>query len=132
MDAATAALFNKVKGKDAGGSYSWDNQFRQLNEAIAVFGRGNVSTHVIVGLGETEQEAAEVIQRCVDMTVLPALFAFTPVRGTALERKSPPKLESYRRIQLARHLIVTGKTRFENMHKSVSYTHLTLPTILLV
>lgn len=115
LDAATEALFNEVKGSGAGGSYSWENQFRQLKEALQVFGRGNVSTHVIVGLGETEKEAAEVIQRCVDLSVLPALFAFTPVRGTALESKSPPKLEAYRRVQLARYLIVHGKTRVENM-----------------
>ena len=116
LDAATEALFNKVKGKDASCSYSWECQFRQLNEAIAVFGIGNVSTHVIVGLGETEQQAAEIIQRCVDMTVLPALFAFTPVRGTALETQTPPPLESYRRVQLARYLIVNKKARFEGMH----------------
>ena len=52
-----------------------------LSEALEVFGKGNVSTHIIVGLGETEKEAAQVIQRCVDMGVLPALFAFTPIRG---------------------------------------------------
>lgn len=115
LDAATEALFEEVKGVGAGGAYSWENQFRQLNEAIAVFGQGNVSTHVIVGLGETEKEAAEVIQRCVDLCVLPALFAFTPVRGTALEAKSPPKVEGYRRVQLARYLIVNAKTRLENM-----------------
>ena len=57
----------RVKGKDAGGSYSWDSQFHMLGEALTVFGKGNVSTHVIVGLGETEHEATEVIQRCVDM-----------------------------------------------------------------
>ena len=50
------------------------------------------------------------------MGVLPALFAFTPVRGTALEGKSPPNLESYRRIQLARYLIVNGKTKIADMH----------------
>jgi len=115
LDATTEALFNKVKGSGAGGVYTWENQFILLNEALAVFGQGNVSTHVIVGLGETEKQAAEVIQRCVDMGVLPALFAFTPVRGTALEAKSPPKLESYRRVQLARYLIVHDKARIEDM-----------------
>ena len=83
----------KSKGSGTGSLYSWENQFNQLNEAIGVFGKGNVSTHVIVGLGETEKEAIEVIQRCVDLSVLPGLFAFTPIRGTALEAKSPPKLE---------------------------------------
>ena len=86
-----------------------------LSEALAVFGKGNVSTHVIVGLGESEREAVEILQRCVDLGVLPALFAFTPVRGTALEGKAPPELKSYRRIQVARYLIVKGSGRFEDM-----------------
>jgi biotin synthase len=115
LDAATEALFNEVKGKGAGGSYSWDDQFGMLTEALAVFGKGNVSTHVIVGLGETEKEAAQIIQRCVDMSVLPALFAFTPIRGTALEKNSPPTLGSYRRVQLASYLIVEGLARIDGM-----------------
>ncbi len=115
LDAATQAIFDRVKGKDAGGCYKWDNQFRMFSVAQSVLGEGNVSTHVIVGLGETEKEAVEVIQRCIDMGVLPALFAFTPVRGTALEHNLPPKLESYRRIQLARHLIVSGKASADKM-----------------
>lgn len=115
LDAATEAIFDKVKGAIAGGVYTWEKQFRQLNEAIAVFGKGNVSTHVIVGLGETEKEVIQVTQKCVDIGVLPALFAFTPVRGTALEAKLPPKLEIYRRVQLARYLIVIGMARIDDM-----------------
>jgi lipoyl synthase len=115
LDAATQEVFDKVKGADAGASYRWNDEFRQLADAVTIFGRGNVSTHVIVGLGETEQQAVAVIQRCVDMTVLPALFAFTPVRGTALEGHAPPKLASYRRIQLARFLIVNGEASYDNM-----------------
>jgi biotin synthase-related radical SAM superfamily protein len=115
LDAATEDLFDKVKGSGAGGSYSWRNQFSLLNEAIRVFGKGNVSTHFIVGLGETEKQAAEVIRRCVAMDVLPALFAFTPVRGTALEENLPPQVESYRRVQLTRYLIVNGQAKFEEM-----------------
>jgi biotin synthase-related radical SAM superfamily protein len=119
LDAATEALFDKVKGSGAGSVYTWENQFTQLNEAIRVFGRGNVSTHVIVGLGETEKEVANVVQRCVDMSVLPALFAFTPVRGTTLEGNLPPQVESYRRVQLAMYLIVKGKARIDDMQFDV-------------
>ena len=86
-----------------------------LDEALRVFGKGNVSTHVIVGLGESEREAIEIIQRCVDLGILPALFAFTPVRGTEMEKTSPPSLESYRRVQLARFLIVKGWARTDMM-----------------
>jgi len=115
LDAATQTIFDRVKGKDAGGCYSWDNQFKLFSLAQSVFGEGNVSTHVIVGLGETEKDAVEVIQRCRDLGVLPALFAFTPVRGTAMEHNVPPKLESYRRIQLARHFIVSGRANAAKM-----------------
>jgi lipoyl synthase len=115
LDAATEALFIEVKGSGVGSLYTWENQFKQLNDAIGVFGKGNVSTHVIFGLGETEKEAVDVIQRCFDLGILPALFAFTPVRGTALESKVPPKLEDYRRVQLARYLIVQDKARSEDI-----------------
>jgi biotin synthase len=115
LDAATEALFDKVKGKDAGGIYGWKSQFSLLNEAIAVFGEENVSTHLIVGLGETEKQTAQIMQKLVDMRVLPALFAFTPIRGTRLESKSPPPLESYRRVQLIRFLMVNGLARYEDL-----------------
>lgn len=116
IDAATEKLFNQVKGADAGGPYTWEKQLRQLREAVEVFGKGKVSTHLIIGLGETEKDAVSLIQRCVDMDVSPALFAFTPVRGTALEMKPQPLIESYRRIQLARYLIVNRQARLEYMH----------------
>jgi biotin synthase-related radical SAM superfamily protein len=111
LDAATEKLFDKVKGSAAGSPYKWSDQFRQLHEAVVFFGKGNVSTHLIVGLGETEKDVAVVVQECVDMGVLPALFAFTPVRGTALEDKLQPIVEKY--------LIVNEFTRREKMHFDV-------------
>jgi lipoyl synthase len=119
LDAATKEVFDKIKGVGTGAVYRWDDEFRQLREASSVFGKGNVSTHIIIGLGETEQDAMQVIQRCYDLGILPALFAFTPVRGTALEEHAPPSLSSYRRIQLARYLIVNNRARVEDMQFSV-------------
>jgi biotin synthase len=116
LDAATKDLFDKVKGELAGGPYNWKRQFELLAEAVNVFGKGKVSTHLIVGLGETEREMAETIQRCVDMGVLPALFAFTPIAGTVLEYKPQPPIETYRRIQLARYLMTNRIVRCEDMH----------------
>jgi biotin synthase-related radical SAM superfamily protein len=115
LDAATEQLFDKVKGASAGGPYKWQDEFRLLRMAIGIFGEGNVSTHLIVGLGETEREVVLAIQKSVDMGILPALFAFTPVKGTALALNSQPALELYRRVQVARHLIVNKLTRVEDM-----------------
>ncbi|MEM2098165.1 MAG: radical SAM protein [Candidatus Bathyarchaeia archaeon] len=115
LDAVTEELFERVKGSVIGGPYRWNDQFEKLREAVIVFGRGNVSTHLIVGLGETEKEVANAIQLCVDMHVLPALFAFTPVRGTFLEGMAQPQIDSYRRVQLARYLIVNGIARLDDL-----------------
>jgi biotin synthase len=115
LDAATREIFERTKGSSAEGPYIWEKQFELLNEAVKIFGKGKVSTHLIVGLGETEREMVETVQKCSDMNVLPALFAFTPVAGTALQAKAQPPIRNYRRMQVARHLILHGVTRFENM-----------------
>jgi biotin synthase len=115
LDAATEEIFTKIKGAQAGGPYRWENQLRLLREAVDIFGKGKVSTHLIVGLGETQREMVKTIQECVDMNVLPGLFAFTPISGTTLADNAPPTVEAYRQIQLARYLILNRTDRFEEM-----------------
>ncbi|MGW8289548.1 MAG: radical SAM protein, partial [Candidatus Bathyarchaeia archaeon] len=115
LDAATEQIFNRVKGRNVGGPYLWEKQRKALKEAVEVFGIGSVSTHLIVGLGETEKEICETIQWCVDSGVYPGLFAFTPISGTPLENSSPPSLSSYRRVQLAHYLLTHRQNRFEDM-----------------
>jgi biotin synthase-related radical SAM superfamily protein len=115
LDAATEEIFTRIKGSSTGGFYSWKDQWKLLNEAVGVFGKGKVSTHLIVGLGETEKDMIKTLQQCVDMAVLPGLFAFTPIPGTGLANESQPPIEKYRRIQVARYLIVQGTVRYEDM-----------------
>ena len=115
LDAATESIFDRVKGRGIGGSYLWQKQHDALREAVNVFGKFSVSTHLIVGLGETEKELCQTIQWCVDSGVYPGLFAFTPIAGTALENKPPPAIDSYRRIQVAHYSLTQKKGCFENM-----------------
>jgi biotin synthase len=115
LDASSEGIFTSIKGASAGGPYDWKKQWQSLGEAVCVLGRGKVSTHFIVGLGETERQMVEAIQRCIDMGVLPGLFAFTPILGTSLAGKSQPSLAKYRRIQVARYLILHGLARCDEM-----------------
>jgi len=115
LDAATKEVFDRVKGAVADGPYDWERQHDALLDAVEVFGEGRVSTHLMVGLGETEKEMIKAIQWCTDNNIHPGLFSFTPIPGTALEHNHPPNLIQYRRIQLARYLMVHGKTRLEKM-----------------
>ena len=116
MDAATEELFNDVKGVNIGGPYRWRRHLEAIRLAVEVFGRGMVGSNLIIGLGETEEEAVSLIQTFHDMGVGTALFAFTPLRGTKLETLSQPPLDAYRRIQAARYLISMGWIRLEDIN----------------
>ena len=104
LDAASERVYNVVKGPD------WAKTLQLLRRAAERY-PGHVGTHVIVGLGETEAEASALMQEMQDWGITIALFAFTPVPGTALAQRLPPPLASYRRLQVARYLIVNGKSR---------------------
>jgi len=115
LDGATPRIFDEIKGRNVKGPYRWEKHMEALKAAVEVFGDGNVGSNLIVGLGETEREAAELIQRLHDMKVKTMLFAFTPLAGTRLESLPPPQMEKYRRLQAARHLIVNGYAALEDM-----------------
>jgi len=115
LDVPTKTLFEQIKGTVIGGPYVWERSIEALRTAVQILGRGRVSTHFIVGLGESDEELMYTIQKIVDMGVYPALFAFTPLSGTREEQRVQPSLERYRCIQLTRYLIVTGKSRLENI-----------------
>jgi biotin synthase-related radical SAM superfamily protein len=115
LDAVTKKLFDKVKGPSIGGPYTWKGHFEALKEAVEIFGRNHVTTHLIVGLGESEDDFVTVVQRCVELGVYPAVFAFTPITGTLMADDQPPFVDCYRRLQVAHYLITHGIRRREDM-----------------
>jgi biotin synthase-related radical SAM superfamily protein len=98
LDAACERVFRQVKGRN------WERSLKLVEEAARCF-PGHVAVHLIVGLGETEREMVEMIQRMHNLRAIVGLFAFTPVRGTAMQDQPPPPLDTYRRMQVVRHLI---------------------------
>jgi biotin synthase len=76
-----------------------------------VFGAGNVGAHFMVGMGETEREMCAAIQRVKDMGGGTHLFSFYPEGNSMMADHPPPRMDTYRRIQLARHLIDQGISR---------------------
>lgn len=114
LDTATPGLFDQLKGKGVGSLYTWDGHFKALDDARAIFG-DKVSTHLIVGLGESEQDIIKTIQILHDRGITTGLFAFTPIVGTPLADMPQPDASSYHRIQLARFLIFNNFSRVERM-----------------
>jgi biotin synthase len=115
IDAATPALFKKLRGSGVEGPHDWVQYWRTLEEAVAVFGEMNVGIHLIVGVGETEREMVETIARARAMGVRVHLFSFFPEEGSQMEGHSQPPMGQYRRMQLARYLIEYGIAPVEGM-----------------
>jgi len=108
LDAATPEIFENVKGKEVKSPYNWENHFQNLKEALEIFPEGFVTTHLIVGLGETSKEILKLISELHDLKIKVSLFAFMPIKGTKLEHLPQPELINFRKIQLGRYLLVNG------------------------
>lgn len=108
IDCVTEELFQKYRGSGIGGPHRWERYWEAVKEAVEVFGQHRAGVHLIVGLGETEREMVECIDKAYKRGALTHLFSFYPEAGSALGGMKPPELEQYRRVQLARHLINEG------------------------
>lgn len=108
IDAATEEIFNRYRGKEAGGPHQWQRYWETLGEAARIFGKGKVGVHFIVGLGESEEQMVKVMQKVHDLGSSTHLFSFFAEEGSALADLPQPPLDQYRRIQLARYLIDEG------------------------
>lgn len=115
VDAATPELFDELRGQKARGPHRWSRYWEAFREGVDVFGDFMVGCHLIVGLGETEHQMIETLQRVHDLKCLTHLFSFFPEAGSRLENHEPPSMGHYRRIQLARYLIDEGRARLDDM-----------------
>ncbi|MEE9609803.1 MAG: radical SAM protein [Desulfatiglandales bacterium] len=116
IDLATPALFDQFRGSGVAGPHRWETYWECLADAIGLFGEGNVGSHFMVGMGETEKEMCEAIQRVKDMGGRTHLFSFFPETDSTTADHPQPPMGQYRRIQLARYLIdnrISRGDRFE-------------------
>jgi len=115
VDAATPELFDTLRGRAASGPHRWERYWEGLAEGAEVFGRYMAGCHLIVGLGETEQQMVETFGRVRSIGCVTHLFSFFPEVGSAIEEMPQPPMGQYRRMQLARYLIDGGKAEAEGM-----------------
>ncbi len=106
-DAVTRSSYELYRG---GKLETHLNLLRELSKRFS----GRITTHAIVGLGESEREMVEFLQKMHDWKITVGLFAFTPLRGTKLENLERPSMEKYRRIQVAHYLLRNNLSRVES------------------
>jgi radical SAM protein (TIGR04043 family) len=66
--------------------------------AVEIFGRGQVSTYLLAGLGDTVESLHEAARVLIDLGVYPFIVPFVPVTGTPLATHRPPSAEFLRSV----------------------------------
>jgi radical SAM protein (TIGR04043 family) len=93
-----------VLARVAPGKARWgiEAYFSAWERAVAAFGSGQVSTYVILGMGEDEQTTIDGCKRAIDMGVYPFIVPLRPVPGSLMEDLLPPPREAveavYRKV----------------------------------
>lgn len=108
FDAAESKLYKDIKKKN------WLEHW-QLIQNLAQDFPHRIATHLIVGLGETEENMFRMIKKLIDLKIEVGLFAFTPVRGTAMKDHPQPDLNYFRRVQLFKHLYGRGNLIWDHI-----------------
>lgn len=98
IDVANEKLFSEIRG----GSFT--SLFNILIESAKKY-PGKITTHIIVGLGESDEDLVNFMLDMKKYNIIVSLFSFTPIQGTKYEDKEPPSIERYRKIQFAREII---------------------------
>jgi len=80
-----------------------ESYFAAWERAVKVFGEGQVSTYVILGMGEDPEITIQGARRAIDMGVYPFVVPLKPVAGSLMADWPSPSREYvepiYRRIQ---------------------------------
>lgn len=70
-----------------------DKYFSSFEAAVKVFGRGQVSTYILAGLGDTPDAILGVSEKLVAIGVYPFVVPFVPISGTPLESHPAPSAD---------------------------------------
>jgi radical SAM protein (TIGR04043 family) len=87
-----------------------EGYFRAWERAVEIFGRGQVSTYVILGMGEDPAVTADGCRRAVDIGVYPFVVPLRPIPGSIMEDLLPPPPEYVESMyrQVVPHLMANG------------------------
>jgi len=69
---------------------SIERYYEAFADAVAVFGRGEVSTYLLAGLGDSKEALFDCSRRLIELGVYPFVVPFVPISGTPLENHPSP------------------------------------------
>ncbi|RLG36954.1 MAG: MSMEG_0568 family radical SAM protein [Candidatus Alkanophagales archaeon] len=71
---------------------------RVWEEAVGIFGENQVSSYLIVGMGESDESVFDGCKVLAELGVYPFVVPFRPIPGTDFGKKMPPSYERMRAL----------------------------------
>jgi radical SAM protein (TIGR04043 family) len=96
LEVLTPALRQRLMPGKA--SVPLERYYQAFASAVEVFGRGQVSTYVLAGLGDSIETILSVSERLIELGVYPFVVPFVPIGGTALEDHPAPSPDFMRAV----------------------------------
>ena len=115
IDAATPEIFDRTRGKGVQSPHTFKKYWETIEMARDIYGPEKFGAHIIVGMGETEYEMLNLVQKLVDMGGHSHLFCFYPEQGSLMDHLPGTPRDQWRRVQLARYLIDYAGVRVDQM-----------------
>ncbi|MDB5975484.1 MAG: Radical domain protein [Nevskia sp.] len=108
LEAVTPEVRDRIMPGKA--SVSVPEYLNAFADAVRVFGRGQVSTYILAGLGDTDQAILEMCETLIRIGVYPFVVPFVPVGGTPLANHPTPNAAAMRGLlsPLGRMLVEGG------------------------
>ena len=88
LEAVTPAVRERIMPGKA--SVPLARYFDAFAAAVSVFGRGQVSTYILAGLGDSREAILATCERLLALGVYPFVVPFVPISGTPLEGHPAP------------------------------------------
>lgn len=110
LEAVTPEVRQRIMPGKAG--VSIEQYMTAFADAVKVFGRGQVSTYILAGLGDTREAILATCERLIALGVYPFVVPFVPNAGTPLAAHPPPSAAFMRSIlQPLGRMLVDGGLR---------------------
>ena len=96
LEVVTPALRERIMPGKA--SVPLSRYMESFAAAVGVFGRGQVSTYILAGLGDSREAILAMCEQLVALGVYPFVVPFVPISGTPLEDHAAPTPEFMRSV----------------------------------
>lgn len=96
LEAVTPAVRERIMPGKA--SVPLSRYMAAFRAAVAVFGRGQVSTYILAGLGDSAAAILDMSRELIGLGVYPFVVPFVPISGTPLESHPAPSPDFMRAV----------------------------------